>query len=292
MMTNMRCIRGVSYETSTAKHACDEVDAHLHSNIRELTMALVIDPSFAPALLSRAGEYLSLAEGRYADHKPSLQLFELAIKDFTSAINANTKEPHIAYCDRAIALASIGRYKESANGYLECMKHATNGVEDSPFVYQQLAHVYMKLGRPADAANILTVAIANATGGGLDTVIILGGMGPFRSLYPQYDDVPDTILAEMIRRRFEPQFSQTWDAEFIGSTHKIISSILPELYVLRGDAYLKAGKVAESQADYRRVKSDAWDTDGEYSPRKIYFDSRGLRNFEAPEPWPPTPPQS
>jgi hypothetical protein len=73
------------------------------------------------------------------------------------------------------------------------------------------------------------VAIANATGGGLDTVIILGGMGPFRSLYPQYDDVPDTILAEMIRRRFEPQFSQTWDAEFIGSTHKIISSILPEL---------------------------------------------------------------
>jgi tetratricopeptide (TPR) repeat protein len=286
----MGCIRGLPTRTPKAAKACEVVDAETRSNIRALTMALVIDSNFSPARLERAEAYLSLAEAYYADNKPSRQFFELAIGDFTAVNSTSSKELHTAYCDRAMALASLGRYKEAVSGYLACMKHAKDGIEQSPFVYQQLASVYLKLGRPTDAATTLTQAIMNSTSG-LESVILLGGMGAFRALYPEYDLLPDGILADMIRRRFCPQFPQTWNSDFTAGKRKIMSSISPELYVVRADAYLKAGKLAEAQADYQRVKSDAWQAADHYLPGNLYFDRRGMRNFEAPEPWPPTPPK-
>ena len=66
----------------------------------------------------------------------------------------------------------------------------------------------------------------------------------------------------------------------------LLKSTLAELFLLRGDAYMKAGHRAEALADYRRVKSDAWSGDEKYLPRHLYFNARGSRNFDQPEPWP------
>jgi hypothetical protein len=71
---------------------------------------------------------------------------------------------------------------------------------------------------------------------------------------------------------------------------RITSSILADLFVMRGDAYAKAGRRAEALADYRRVKSDAWSSEGPASPRHIYFNEQGARNFDVPSPWPQPPP--
>jgi len=95
-------------------------------------MALVIEPTFATGLSARAEKYLQLAQASYADRTPSHPLFELAVRDFTTAIAANGKDQHSLYCDRALALALIGRYQEAASGYVQGMKYAKNGVEDSP----------------------------------------------------------------------------------------------------------------------------------------------------------------
>jgi hypothetical protein len=134
----------------------------------------------------------------------------------------------------------------------------------------------------------------NTSGGGMDTVIFGGGIKALRILYPEYDPLPDEILAEVVRRRYQPQFPQSWDADFISKAGafkgKIASSILVELYVMRGDAYMKAGRRADALADYHRVKSDAWSGDEPSLPRHMYFDERGKRNFDLPEPWPPSPP--
>jgi hypothetical protein len=46
---------------------------------------------------------------------------------------------------------------------------------------------------------------------------------------------------------------------------------------------------AEALADYRRVKSDAWSGDEPSLPRHMFFNERGSRNFDLPEPWPPPP---
>ena len=114
--------------------ACAAYDEGTREEIRELTMALVVDPTYARALSQRADKYLQLAQSSYADYKPSRQLFELAIKDFTAAIAADDKNRHVLYCDRALALASIGRYEDAISGYVQGMKYAKSGVEDDPAV--------------------------------------------------------------------------------------------------------------------------------------------------------------
>jgi tetratricopeptide (TPR) repeat protein len=290
------CIRANYGGTGeSAVKACAEYDEGTRQAIRVLTMALVDDPTFAPALSERASKHLELAQASYADGKPSRQLFELAINDFSAAIAAGGKNLHTLYCDRALALASVGRYQDAATGYVQGMKYAKNGVEESPFVYQQLAGVYMKIGKFKEAADVITQAIINTSGGGMASVILGGGIKAFRTLYPEYGLVPDEILADAVRRRYYPQFPQSWDADFISdankSKSKITSTILPELYVTRGDAYMKADLSAQALADYRRVKSDAWYGEERFLPRHLYFNERGDRNYELPEPWPSPPPE-
>jgi tetratricopeptide (TPR) repeat protein len=295
-MTGSHCIRANvgGDRVPEIVSACAKYDDGTRAEIRELTMALVIDPTFAPALSARASKYLELAQDSYGDGKPSRKLFELAINDFAAALAADAKDKHELHCDRALALASIGRYQDATVEYVQGMKHAKNGIEDSPFVYEQLAGVYMKLGRFNEAADIITQAIVNASGGGMDTVIFGGGIKAFRMLYPEYDLLPDEILADAVRRRYEPQFPQSWDADFISKAGwfkgKINSSILADLYILRGDAYMKAGRREDALTDYRRVKSDAWDGEERLSPRHMYFNERGNRNYDLPAPWPPPPP--
>ena len=250
-MTGVRCLRAnariVPVPETVA--ACATYDEGIRQDIRELTMALVIEPTFARALSERASKYLQLAQSSYADGMPSRQLFDLAIRDYDAAIAAGGTNQHVLYCDRALALTSIGRYQDAALGYVQGMKYAKNAAEDSPFVYEQLAHVYMKLGKFNEAADLMTQAIMNASGGGMDAVIFEGGIKSLRTLYPEYDPLPDEILAEAVRRRYQPQFPQSWDADFISKAGvfngKIASSILPELYVMRGDAHMKAGRRAE-----------------------------------------------
>jgi hypothetical protein len=153
--------------------------------------------------------------------------------------------------------------------------------------------VYSKLGRFNEAADTITQGIINSSGGGMDAVIFTGGIKGFRSLYPEYDLLPDEILADTVRRRYVPNFSKKWNDEFIsGGEHtggKIFSSILPELYITRGDAYMKAGRRKQALADHRRVKSDAWGGKERFMPRHTYFDERGSRNHDFPEPFPAPP---
>jgi tetratricopeptide (TPR) repeat protein len=295
-MNGARCIRPNNGRVPETVSACASYDEGLRRQIRELTMALVIEPTFAPARSARASKYLELAQAAYLDRKPSRRLFELAIDDYTEAIAAGGRDKHTLYCDRSMALASVGKYQDAALGYVEGMKYAKNGIEESPFVYEQLAGVYTKIGRFNEAAEILTQAIMNASGGGMDAVIFFGGIAAFRKLYPEYDLLPDEILADIVRRRYEPQFPQSWDASFVSGQGAakgkggVASSILPDLYVTRGDAYMKAGRRADALSDYRRVKSDAWSGEERFLPRHMYFDESGHRNHDSPEPWPAPPP--
>jgi tetratricopeptide (TPR) repeat protein len=293
-MAGAGCIRVSSDDRApSVESACAKHDDNIRQEIRELTMALVIDPKFAPALSTRAGKYLALAQGSYAEGRPSRILFELAIKDYTAALAAGSQDKHVLYCDRALAQASIGMYREAALGYEQGMRYAKNGIEDSPFVYTQLAGLYSKMGRFNDAAEIMTQAIMNASGGGMDAVIFMGRIKGFRTLYPEYDLLPDEILAEAVRRRYFPNFAKKWNDDFISgagySGGKIISTILPEMYITRGDAYMKAGRRKQALADYHRVKSDAWGDEERFMPRHMYFDERGNRNFDMPEPFPAPP---
>lgn len=292
------CIRlGLVELPASVQSACAKYDDGMRQQIRELTMALTIDPVFAPALAARANKHLTLAQTQYADGKPSRRYFELSINDFTAALAAAGKDKEALYCDRALAQASLGMYSDAAHGYEEGMKYAEikNGKERNPSVYIQLAGIYSKMGRFDEAANIISQAIMNVSGGGLDVVVFSGDMKAFRVLYPEYDLLPDEILSEVIRRRYFPVAPKTWNDDFISgskrSKGKVMSTILPELYIRRGDAYMKAGHRNEALADYRRVKSEAWGWEERLAPRHTYFDEDGARNYDAPDPFPPSPPE-
>jgi hypothetical protein len=57
-----------------------------------------------------------------------------------------------------------------------------------------------------------------------------------------------------------------------------------DLYAMRGDAYMKAGRRAEALADFRRVKSDVWSGGEPSLPRHVYFDENGRRYLDVPQP--------
>ena len=108
-MAGARCQRANAIGAAAVPEivaACSTYDDVTRLEIRELTMALVIQPTFARALSERAEKYLQLAQGAYADGKPSRQLFELAIKDYYAAIAADAKNLHTLYSDRALAYAA------------------------------------------------------------------------------------------------------------------------------------------------------------------------------------------
>ncbi len=290
------CLRAnAGGDAPEVRSACARYDAGLMDEIRELTMALVIDPTFASALSVRADTYLNLAQGSYADGKPSRSLFELAIRDYTAALASGSKQRHTLYCDRALAQAFLGKYPDAALSYELGMKQAKNGIEESSFVYTQLAGVYAKMGRFDEAADTITQAIMNASGSGIRTVIFLSDIKAFRTLYTEYDPIPDEILAEAVRRRYSPASPESWDRQFIstGSTSKgkVLSSILPDLYILRADACMKAGRRKLALADYRRVKSNAWSIEGGVTMRDLYFHENGSRRLDVPELFPPRPPK-
>lgn len=287
LTASTKCVRGLPPLGEST--ACAKYDNDVMRDIRELTMALVIDPNFGPALSARAEKYLGLAQDYYADGKPSLKLFKLAIADFSAAIMAPGTDKSALYNDRGIAFASIGEYASAAASYARGMNLAKHGAEKFASVYEQLAGVYMKMERFNEAARTLTDAIMNS-GTGLQNVVILGDLKAFRDLYPQYDLVPNKIVAEDVRRRYVPQFPESWDSSFISGSALQSSCVTPNglagLYALRGDAYMKADQRGAALADYHRVKSDAWCAGTEMP----YFTADGERNYDVPTPWPAPPP--
>lgn len=294
----VRCIRknlGLGESKSSIKN-CTEHDARTREKIRELSMALIVDPAFAPAVAERAEYYLQLGLDSYADGMASKHLFDLAINDFNAAIASGGKSKgilglEVLYDDRGLALASIGKYQAAAASYERGIKRDGDGAAVDSDVYENLADLYMKLHNFNKAVSVLTQAIMNSAEG-LRDVILISGIKSFRTLYPEYEFLPDKVLAEVVRRRYYPQFPESWDASFISGSGKILSSILPELYTMRGDAYMKSGHTKEGLADYQRVKCDVWSQSGIYSPKNVYFNNRGQRRINSPEIWPPPPPTS
>ena len=285
MMASAKCVVGPAPIPPAA--SCAVYDDDQMRDARELTMALVIDPKFGPALAARAEEYLGLAQQHYATGKPSLKLFRLAIADYTAAIAAPDTDTSVLYDDRGLALASVGDYTGAAASYVKGLQLAKKSEKKPALVYEQLAGVYIEMGRPAEAARTLTDGIAHSSTGLID-VVVLGGLQAFRDLYPEYDMIPDEIVAEDVRRRYEPQFPESWDSSFINSTSKVSNTDLAELYALRGDAYMKAGNRKAAAADYARLKSAAWSSN--LNARTLYFDEGGSRNRDTPTPWPAPPP--
>ena len=76
----------------------------------------------------------------------------------------------------------------------------------------------------------------------------------FRRIYPEYDAVPDEVLCEKLRALFFPNMQYADFAKhFLIEAKDFPSTVLPELYVKRGDAYAALKQSAKANIEYDRV---------------------------------------
>ena len=76
----------------------------------------------------------------------------------------------------------------------------------------------------------------------------------FRLIYPEYDSFPDEALCEKLRGKFFPQMSyENFAHQFLIEAKGLASTVLPDLYVKRGDAYAALKQPRRANIEYDRV---------------------------------------
>jgi hypothetical protein len=76
----------------------------------------------------------------------------------------------------------------------------------------------------------------------------------FRRIYPEYDSVPDDVLCEKLRAQFFPAMKYAdFAKQFLIEAKDFKSTVLPDLYVKRGNAYASLKQTQKANREYDRV---------------------------------------
>lgn len=207
--------------------------AFYRAQLDELTKALVIDPAFQAALVERANVYYSLKQ------------FRQAIADWDRVIELNPSNSG-AYNDRALAKMELGDAYDAIFDFDKAIQNqerqllATNR-------YQARAHAYMKTRQWDRAIRDLTTAISLQIGG----ASLLMTIDQFRAIYPEYKSVSDEAIARKLIHTFYPNLKIEANNFFKDSP--MASTVIPDLYVERADAYLQIGNWRRASIDFRRA---------------------------------------
>ena len=229
---NSKCLDDVVPRTEP----CLELDEIHRTGVRYLTKAIAADPTFEPAYALRAGAHLKLHEYRQA------------IRDYTKALDLDPKAN--LYQDRASAESELKEYQAAI---LDYTKSIAQGCEDTLCgAYEYRADVYLKLHDYPHAISDLGHAIRNYMAG----TIFGFNIEQFRRIYPEYDDIADDVLCEKLRVLFNPQMRYAdYSKQFLIDAKEFDVTVLPELFLKRGDAYADMGDFASANREYDRVSA-------------------------------------
>ena len=229
---NAKCLDDVVPRTKP----CLELDEIHRTGVRYLTKAIAADPTFEPAYALRAGAHLKLRENRQA------------IRDYTKALDLDPKAN--LYQDRASAKSELKEYQAAI---LDYTKGIAQGCEATLCgAYEYRADVYLKLHDYPHAISDFSHAIRNYLAG----TIFGFNIDQFRRIYPEYDDIADDVLCEKLRVLFNPQMSYAdYSKQFLIDAKEFDVSVLPELFLKRGDAYADMGDIAKANREYDRVSA-------------------------------------
>ena len=76
----------------------------------------------------------------------------------------------------------------------------------------------------------------------------------FRRIYPEFDAMPDDVLCEKLRALFFSQMKYAdFAKQFLMEAKNFESTVLPDFYLKRGDAYAAMKQMRKSNAEYDRV---------------------------------------
>lgn len=230
-MANAQCLDDVVPRTAK----CLALDQAHRAGIRSLTRAIALDPNFRLAYLLRAEAHIKVKE------------YQQAIRDFDRVLASEQNDATAlsAYNDRGLAQAAIGQERAAALDFTHAIALGCDH-----WCYDNRADAYIKLHDYARAIEDISVSIRK----NLASAVFLMNIDQFRLIYPEYDPVPDEVLCEKLRALFYPAMSYAnFSKQFLVDAKTFHSTVLPELYVKRGDAYAALGRTAKANAEYDRV---------------------------------------
>ena len=204
--------------------------------LNELTTALTLDPSLLPALSDRAEAYFELKR------------FQQAIPDYDKILTLNPTDAG-AYNDRALAKMQLGSTYDAISDFDKAIENKKRELQQSSS-YENRADAYMKTQQWDLAIRDLTTAISLQTGG----VVLLSNIKQFRALYPEYKTASDESVARKLNQTFYPNMKyEDFSKGFLHNNEPWASTVIPDLYLKRSDAYLKAGNWHSAGLEFRRA---------------------------------------
>lgn len=216
---------------------CLALDEVHRSAVRSLTTSIALDAKFGPAYALRAIAFTKLKEYRQAvrDYDKELELTPMG------------EAARIAHNDRALAKVSMGEYQSAVEDFTRSI---AIGCKESCGSYDGRADAYMKLHNYPKAIEDFSASIKQT----LSYAVFLMNIDQFRRIYSEYDAVPDDVLCEKLRALFFPQMQYAdFAKQFLIEAKDFKSTVLPDLYLKRGDAYAAMKQTHKANLEYDRV---------------------------------------
>ena len=216
---------------------CLALDEFHRTGVRSLTRAIALNPKFGPAYALRADTFSKLKEYRQA------------IRDYDEVLELKpTREAaRIAYNDRGLAKVSLGEYQSAV---LDFTQSIAMGCKESCGSYDNRAEAYIKLHNYPKAIEDINASIKQT----LSHAVFLMNVDQFRRIYPEYDSVPDDAPCEKLRAMFFPAMQYgDFAKQFLIEAKDFKSTVLPDLYLKRGDAYATLKQTQKANGEYDRV---------------------------------------
>ena len=160
--------------------ASDEGRDELTRNAAQAyTKAIQLDPKFLPAYEQRASDYLNLKQ------------YQQAIRDYGVVLTLDP-DNHTAYADRGLAKLETGDSWGAIFDFGDAIRREKEDAAYLPDLYEHRADAYVRLGKYKEAISDYNKAIELKFG----QMTILLSLSQIRSLYPEYDHVPDEMLLD------------------------------------------------------------------------------------------------
>jgi tetratricopeptide (TPR) repeat protein len=207
--------------------------------LMEYTNAIRLDANLRVAYARRASSYLLLKQYREA------------IVDYDKVLQLDP-ENITAYSDRGLAKLELGEYYSAISDFSDSIRKQKPNSEFLELAYENRADAYTNVGNSSSAISDLDKAIEQD----LAKFSIIIDLRDFRAIYPEYRAVADEALVRKIQALFWPELSyEDLSKQLLENKYPMRPSQLADLYVKRGDAYLKAQNFRKAVAEYNRAFS-------------------------------------
>jgi tetratricopeptide (TPR) repeat protein len=209
----------------------DKLDAEL---VDEYSKALALDPNLLPALKGRALAFSHLRQ------------FQRAIADYDRILSLDAQD-WTSYHDRGLAKMQLGRDYDAIADFNAAIELKPQEWQHTS--YESRADAYMKTRQWDLAIRDLTTAISLQVG----KLVLMMNVSQFRAIYPEYKAASNEAIAQKLHQTFYPNLSYEGFAKDFFTGAAWSSTVIPDVYLKRSDAYLKKGNWHLASSDFRRA---------------------------------------